>query len=80
MNKLDQLMQKMGRGQFTYDVFKLAYDSDPKLQKLVTNFDKDKIEFKSSEVDDVKKLPGNPGRPKDTVGKMAKNAVDLKDL
>ena len=73
-------MQNQGRGQFNYDTFKAAYDADPRLQKLVTNFDQDKIEFKTSEVDDVKKLPGNPGRPSDTVGKMAKNAVDLKDL
>jgi hypothetical protein len=56
------------------------YDADPRLQQLVTNFDQDKIEFKDSEVDDVKKIKGNPGRPSDTVGKMAKNAVDLKDL
>ena len=73
-------MQNQGRGQFNYEVFKAAYDSDPKLQKLVTNFDQEKIEFKDSEMDDVAKLPGNPGRPGDTVGKMAKNAVDLKDL
>lgn len=73
-------MQNQGRGNFDYDVFKAAYDSDPKLQKLVTNFDQDKIEFKDNEVDDVEKIKGNPGRPSDTVGKMAKNAVDLKDL
>lgn len=73
-------MQNMGRGQFTYDVFKAAYDADPKLQELVKNFDQDKIEFKTSETDDVEKIKGNPGRPSDTVGKMAKNAVDLKDL
>ena len=80
MKKLDKFMQNQGRGQFSYDVFKAAYDSDPKLQQLVTNFDQDKIEFKDSEVDDVEKIKGNPGRPSDTVGKMAKNAVDLKDL
>lgn len=80
MIKLDKFMQNQGRGQFNYEVFKAAYDSDPKLQKLVTNFDQEKIEFKDSEMDDVAKLPGNPGRPGDTVGKMAKNAVDLKDL
>lgn len=80
MTKLDKFMQNQGRGQFTYDVFKAAYDADPKLQKLVKNFDQDKIEFKQSETDDVEGLPGNPGRPTDTVGKMAKNAVDLKDL
>ena len=80
MIKLDKFMQNQGRGQFNYEVFKAAYDADPKLQQLVTNFDQERIEFKSSEVDDVKNLKGNPGRPSDTVGKMAKNAVDLKDL
>ena len=80
MNKLDKYMQNQGRGQFDYEVFKAAYDADPRLQELVKNFDQDKIEFKQSEVDDVDGLPGNPGRPSDTVGKMAKNAVDLKDL
>lgn len=73
-------MQNMGRGQFTYDVFKAAYDADPKLQELVKNFDKNKIDLKTSEVDDVEKIKGNPGRPKDTVGQMAKNATDLSDL
>jgi len=73
-------MQNMGKGNFTYDSFKAAYDADPRLQALVTNFDQKTIELKTSEVDDVGKLPGNPGRPKDTVGQMAKNAVDLKGL
>ena len=79
ITKLDKLMQNMGRGQFSYDVFKAAYDSDPRLQKIVTNFDQEKIEFKQSEVDDVANLPGNPGRPGDEVGKMAKSATDLGD-
>ncbi len=73
-------MQNMGKGNFTYDLFKAAYDSDPRLQQLVTNFDKLNIELKTSETDDVEKLPGNPGRPGDTVGQMAKNAVDLKGM
>lgn len=80
INKLDKFMQNQGKGEFTYDVFKAAYDADQRLQKIVTNFDQEKIEFKSSETDDLEDLPGNPGRPSDTVGKMAKNAVDLKDL
>lgn len=80
MKKLDKYMQNQGRGQFTYEVFKAAYDADPKLQQLVTNFDQDKIEFKDSEMDDVGGLPGNPGRPSDTVSKMAKSAVDLGKL
>ena len=70
-------MQNTGRNQFSYDVFKAAYDSDPRIQKIVKNFDQEKIELKTSEVADVEDLPGNPGRPSDTVAKMAKNATDL---
>ena len=70
-------MQNTGRNQFSYDVFKAAYDSDPKIQKIVKNFDQEKIELKTSEVDDVQDLPGNPGAPGDAVAKMAKNATDL---
>lgn len=77
MSKLDKYMQNQGRGQFDYEVFKAAYDSDPRLKQLVKNFDKDKIEIKTSEVDDVENIPGDPGRPGDAVGKMAKNATDL---
>ena len=76
--KLDKYMRNQGKGNFDYDVFKSMYDADPRLQELVTNFDKDKIEFKQSEVDDVAgAVPGNPGRPSDTVGNMAKNATDV---
>tara|TARA_B100000780_G_C20999475_1_gene399868 strand:- start:563 stop:778 length:216 start_codon:yes stop_codon:yes gene_type:complete len=70
-------MQNTGRNQFSYDVFKAAYDSDPKIQNIVKNFDKEKIELKTSEVDDVADLPGNPGAPGDPVAKMASNANTL---
>jgi hypothetical protein len=75
--KLDKYMRNQGRGNFDYESFKAMYDSDPRLQQLVINFDQEKIEFKQSEVDDVAKLPGNSGAPGDAVGKMAKNATDL---
>ena len=77
MNKLDKFMQNQGRGQFNYETFKAAYDSDPRLQELVKNFDEDKIEFKSSEMDDLPQTKDGGG---DTVNQMAKRAVDLKDL
>jgi|TARA_B110000090_G_scaffold78264_1_gene89164 hypothetical protein len=71
-------MQNQGKGNFDYDSFKAMYDADPRIQALVTNFDQEKIEFKSSEVDDVAgAVPGNPGAPGDTVGNMAKNATDV---
>ena len=80
MNKLDKYMRNQGKGNFDYESFKAMYDADPRLQQLVTNFDQDKIEFKQSEVDDVEgAVPGNPGRPSDPVGNMAKNATDLGD-
>jgi len=72
-------MQNQGNGQFNYDVFKAAYDADPKIKDLVKNFDKEKIELKQDETDDVEGLPGNPGAPGDAVGKMAKNATDVGD-
>lgn len=70
-------MQNTGRNQFSYEVFKAAYDNDPRIQNIVKNFDREKIELKTSEVDDVEDLPGNPGRKGDAVSKMAKNATDL---
>lgn len=66
-------MQNIGRSQFTFDVFKAAYDSDPRLQELVADFDQDQITLKSSETDDLPQ-----GRDStDSVEKMAKRAVDL---
>ena len=70
-------MQNTGRNQFSFELFKAAYDSDPRIQAIVKNFDKEKIELKQSEVDDVEGLPGNPGAPADPVAKMASNANSL---
>jgi hypothetical protein len=67
-------MQNIGNQQFSYDTFKAAYDSDPKLQDIVKKFDQDSITLKTSEIDDI-----NPSRSKSTnkVSQMAKRAVDL---
>lgn len=77
MTKLDKYMQNMGRGQFTYEVFKAAYDSDPRLQNLVADFDEQKLKLKNDETDDLEEPNANGG---DSVSQMAKSAVDLKDL
>ena len=74
--KLDKYMRNQGKGNFDYDELKSMYDADPRLQQLVTNFDKEKIEFKQSEVDDVN-VAGQSGPKGDTVGNMAKNATDV---
>lgn len=68
-------MQNIGRGQFTYDVFKAAYDADPKLQKLVTNFDQVKIELKQKSSDGLPQSSNS----RDSVGDMAQAATDLGD-
>ena len=70
-------MQNQGRGQFSYEVFKAAFDSDPRIQAIVTDFDDSSITLKTSEMDDVEIDPAGGG---DSVSTMAKRAVDLKDL
>jgi hypothetical protein len=36
-------MKNMGSEQFSYESFKLAYDSDPRIKPLVKNFDQEGI-------------------------------------
>ena len=68
----------MGNQQFDYDVFKAAYDMDDRIQGIVKNFDKEKIELVS---DNDFEAPGQGGAGDDkTVSNMAKRATNLKDL
>lgn len=76
MEQLNEYMQNMGMTQFTYDTLKAAYDSDPRVNEIIKDFTQGQIVLKTSEVDDLDAKP----RDKDTVSKMAKKAVDLKDL
>lgn len=74
--KLDQFMSNSDRQQFDFETFKAAYDTDPRIKTVVTNFDQDKIDFKQSEVDDLAaQEPSNA----DVVGAMASKATDLGD-
>lgn len=75
MDKLDKYMQNQGRGQFNYEVFKSAYDSDEKIQDIVKNFDEEKIELKTSEIDDLK--TSKSSNDSNNISKMAKRATDL---
>lgn len=79
IKKLDRYLQNQGRSQFTYEVFKSVYDSDPRIQNIVADFDQQSITLKTSEMDDVDVEPKTDGGG-DTVSTMAKRAVDLKDL
>ena len=67
-------MQNVGAGQFTYDVFKAAYDTDPKIKALVKDFDQNTITLKQSEVDDLSTTEPTAGG---AVPDMAKRATDL---
>lgn len=69
-------MQNQGRGMFNFDVFKAAYDADPRLQELVKNFDDSKIEFKTSEMDDISASSTEPSNDQ-TVSQMAKRATKI---
>jgi hypothetical protein len=67
-------MQNVDNQQFTFDAFKAAYDSDPRVQDIVKNFDRNTIELKTSSADDI--TPSKP-KSKNKVSQMAKRAVDL---
>lgn len=69
-------MQNIGSEQFTYDVLKTAYDTDPKIKNLVKNFDQSTITLKQSETDD---LPTTEPEADNTVAAMAQRATDLGD-
>ena len=69
-------MQNVGKAQFSYDVFKAAYDADPYVQSLIKNFDKEALTFKSDEMDDIPQDAKDPSKDK-TVSSMAKRATDL---
>lgn len=76
IEKLDKVMKNIGQGEFNYETFKAAYDSDPKLQNLVVNFDQDKIELKDKATDE---LPATEPAADNTVSQMAQQATDLGD-
>tara|TARA_R110000772_G_scaffold114098_1_gene218456 strand:+ start:130 stop:381 length:252 start_codon:yes stop_codon:yes gene_type:complete len=72
--QLDKIMQNMGQGQFSYDVLKAAYDSDPRVAEIVSDFNKEMISLKDSEMDDLKK---SRKQGKDDVSTMAKRATKV---
>jgi hypothetical protein len=77
-DQLDVYMQNMGEKAFNYDTFKTAYDTDLRIQEIVKNFNKDMIDLKDEEMDDVTVPMSNKGD--DDVEKMAKRATKLGDI
>lgn len=53
----------------------MSYDSDPKIQAIVADFDQNSITLKTSEMDDVN--PRKPTGDGNKISQMAKRAVDL---
>ena len=76
IDQLNDMLMNMGVEAFSYEVFAQNYNNDPRLKKVIKNFNKDEINFQGSSVD---ALPQG-GDGGNTVGKMAKNAIDLSDL
>lgn len=73
--QLNRYMKGAGIPQFDYESFKLEYDSNPQLQKLV-KFDPKGITVNKDSMD--KLSPSEPSAD-NTVSAMAKSATDLSD-
>lgn len=75
MDELDKLMVNIGNVQFSYDILKQAYDTDPAIKKLIKDFNQDSVTLSSGKaVDD---LPATEPSNDQTVSQMAKRATDL---
>jgi hypothetical protein len=61
--------------EFNYDLLKMAYDTDPRLQQIIKNFDQNSIEFSRGSIDNLTKDVDTSGSK---VKQMAMQAVDLK--
>jgi hypothetical protein len=76
IRQLNKYMTNMGSQQFSYEVLRAAFDTDPKIQNLIKDFDHRTVKLKNSAVDDLETDPAAGG---DTVGQMAKSATNLGD-
>lgn len=65
-------MQNIGAESFSYDTFKMAYDSDQVIQALTHRFDQNGVELKTKNTKD-NQVTG-AGKPS-AVSKMAKRAT-----
>jgi len=74
---LNKLMQNVGAETFDYNSFKAAYDTDPRVKAMVSNFSQEGIEPKTAkqEKSDVPQADSQTGG--DTVDQMAKRATDV---
>lgn len=68
-------MKNMGMEEFSYDSFKLAYDSDPVIQALTHNFDQNGVELKTKTQADSEKQAVEKEKGANVVNQMAKSAT-----
>ena len=78
---LNKLMQNIGGEQFDYETFRAAFETDPRVKTMVSDYNAQGVTLKT------KNAPENLGQddqfepnPDSDVTKMAKNAVDLDTL
>jgi hypothetical protein len=64
----------MGGEAFTYETFKNAFDSDPRVKEMIKNFSEAGAELKTKE-DTDSNMQGDTGG--DKVSQMAKSATNL---
>lgn len=61
--------------EFNYDTLKVMYDTDPRVQQLIKNFDQNHIEFSQGSIDNLEK---SIDQRKSNISNLAKQAVNLK--
>lgn len=70
-------MKNMGSEQFSYESFKLAYDSDPRIKPLVKNFDQEGITLATdAEANSTTQQQGTGSS--NSVSQMAKRATSAR--
>ena len=70
----NSVMANIGGESFTYESFKTAYDSDPRIKQYVKDFSEDGITVKTAE--DADTAPTSPEDGGDKVGQMAQRATN----
>lgn len=79
---LNKLMQNVGGEQFDYQTFKAAFETNPRVQTMVADYNKKGVTLKTKR--EPKNLGSNdqfePNTNDTDISKMAKNAVDLGNL
>jgi len=71
----NKIMANIGGESFTYESFKTAYDTDPRIKEYVKDFNEDGITVKTIE-DTDSTAPTSPEQGGDKVSAMAQRATD----